>query len=146
MTDVVQLIRLWANDPDAGVPPTIPTEYALLAVDEIERLRSEIGMITPIGDDSDIKPHDHLGNRNDHADELVAVLRYRACPAGLAHTGNNPKEDHGHTDCWLHHQSADEIERLRALITEWADADDDPADIDGPYHAAWLKLRQAVGR
>ena len=70
--DIVKLIRLWANDPDAGVPPTIPTEYALLAVDEIER--------------------------------------------------------------------------LRALITEWVDAEDDPADIDGPYHAAWLALRKAVGR
>jgi len=42
--------------------------------------------------------------------------------------------------------AADEIERLRSLITEWADADDDPADIDGPYHAAWLALRRAVGR
>ena len=70
--NIVELIRLWANDPDAGVPPTIPTEYALLAVDEIERLHE--------------------------------------------------------------------------LIIAWADADDDPADIDGPYHAAWLALRRAVGR
>ena len=114
--------------------------------DEIERLRSEIGTSSPIHKDPDIKPHDHLVNPTDRADELVAVLRYRACPAGLAHTGNNPKEDHGHTDCWLHHQSADEIERLRSLITAWVDADDDPADIDGPYHAAWLALRRAVGR
>jgi hypothetical protein len=39
-----------------------------------------------------------------------------------------------------------EIERLRSLITSWVDADDDPEDIDGPYHAAWLALRKAVGR
>jgi hypothetical protein len=39
-----------------------------------------------------------------------------------------------------------EIERLHTLIIAWADADDDPADIDGPYHAAWLALRRAVGR
>jgi hypothetical protein len=32
------------------------------------------------------------------------------------------------------------------LITVWVDADDDPNDIDGPYHAAWLALRRAVGR
>lgn len=57
-------------------------------------------------------------------------------------------------------EAADEIERLRsdlqtmvaetqsliALITAWVDADDDPEDIDGPYHAAWLALRKAVGR
>jgi hypothetical protein len=146
MTDVVQLIRLWANDPDAGVPPTIPTEYALLAVDEIERLRLKIGTNSPIYEDSEGVERNSLGNRNDHADELVGVLRDRACPSGLPYTGDSPKEDHGHTDCWLHHQAADEIERLRSLITEWADEDDDPADIDGPYHAAWLKLRQAVGR
>ena len=46
----------------------------------------------------------------------------------------------------LYGQAADEIERLRGLIAAWADADDDPADIDGPYHAAWLALRKAVGR
>lgn len=39
-----------------------------------------------------------------------------------------------------------ELEDLRALITAWADADDDPEDVDGPYHAAWLALRKAVGR
>jgi hypothetical protein len=35
---------------------------------------------------------------------------------------------------------------LRHLINAWVDADDDPEDIDGPYHAAWLALRKAVGR
>jgi hypothetical protein len=42
------------------------------------------------------------------------MLRERACQAGEPWTGDVPEEDHGHTDCWLHHQSADEIERLRA--------------------------------
>lgn len=40
----------------------------------------------------------------------------------------------------------DQIKRLRLLINEWVDADDDPEDIDGVYHAAWLNLRKAVGR
>jgi hypothetical protein len=40
----------------------------------------------------------------------------------------------------------EQIKRLRLLINEWVDADDDPNDIDGPYHAAWLNLRRAVGR
>ncbi len=43
-------------------------------------------------------------------------------------------------------EAAQEIENLRSLIIAWADADDDPKDIDGPYHAAWLSLRKAVGR
>lgn len=45
--------------------------------------------------------------------DLVSELRARACPAGKPWTGDDPKSDHGHTDCWLHHQAADEIERLR---------------------------------
>ena len=49
-------------------------------------------------------------------------------------------------DSTLYERAADEITRLRSLITAWVDADDDPADIDGPYHAAWLALRKAVGR
>lgn len=40
----------------------------------------------------------------------------------------------------------DQIKRLRLLINEWVDADDDPEDVDGVYHAAWLNLRRAVGR
>lgn len=39
-----------------------------------------------------------------------------------------------------------EIDSLRSLINAWADADDDPEDVDGVYHAAWLNLRKAVGR
>ncbi len=49
--------------------------------------------------------------------------------------------------------AADEIERLRNLITEWADADDDWTDVsaeDGPersaYAAAHDALRRAVGK
>ena len=49
-------------------------------------------------------------------------------------------------DVTLYQRAADEIERLRNLITAWADADDDPDDVDGPYHAAWLNLRRAIGR
>lgn len=41
MTDIVELIKIWAADLDAPVPPVIPTEYALIASDEIERLRAE---------------------------------------------------------------------------------------------------------
>lgn len=78
--------------------------------------------------------------------DIVQQLRNRACPAGEPWTGDDPKSDHGHTDCWLMHQAADEIEDLRALITAWADADDDLEDVDGVYHSAWLALRNAVGR
>lgn len=87
--------------------------------DEIERLRSEIGTSGPIDEDLLVKSHNHLGNPTDRADELVAVLRHRACPAGLPHTGDNPEEDHGHTDCWLHHQAADKIEQLQLKIVEY---------------------------
>lgn len=52
--------------------------------------------------------------------DIVELLRDRACPAGLPHTGDNPEEDHGHTDCWLHHLAADEIERLRQECSKLA--------------------------
>lgn len=54
--------------------------------------------------------------------DIVQQLRDRACPAGLPHTGENPEDDHGHTDCWLHHQAADEIERLRQGLWDCAGA------------------------
>ena len=82
-------------------------------------------------------------------DDIVDRLRERACQAGLPHTGDNPKDDHGHTDCWLHHQAADEIERLRALITEWADADLVKTPYGPSIHPiieAEEALRKAVGR
>lgn len=43
---------------------------------------------------------------------LVEELRSRACPAGLDYTGNNPEDDHGHTDCYLHHKAANYIEKF----------------------------------
>jgi hypothetical protein len=49
-------------------------------------------------------------------------------------------------DVTIYERAANEIEHLRSLITAWVDADDDPEDIDGPYHAAWLALRKTVGR
>lgn len=115
------------------------------AANEIEQLRNNKSYRADFHDLAQV-PDQNYKNQNDHADELVGMLRDRACPTGLPHTGNDPKEDHGHTDCWLHHQAADEIERLRALITAWVDADDDPEDVEGLYHAAWLALRRAVGR
>jgi hypothetical protein len=89
--------------------------------DEIERLRSEIATSGPTDEDLHVKPNNLLSVPNNRAD-LVAQLRDRACPAGLPHTGDSPKEDHGHTDCWLHHQAADEIERLLKLTGTMADS------------------------
>ena len=102
---------------------------------------------------------DNDANQHDHANELVKQLRERACPAGKPWTGDVPEEDHGHTDCWLHLQSAREIERLHLLISEWADTSDadneawqtNPpiVDRDATYAAmrkAILALRQEVGR
>ena len=63
-------------------------------------------------------------NPIDHSD-LVTELRNRACPAGLPWTGDHPQEDHGHTDCWLHHQAADEIERLRSKLAQLESETDD---------------------
>ena len=83
--------------------------------------------------------------------DIVIQLRDRACPAGLPYTADRPQDDHGHTDCWLHHQAADEIERLRSLITAWADADDavshdDYVDTLRVREQARDALRKAVGR
>ena len=50
--------------------------------------------------------------------DIVTALRQRACPAGLPWTADNPQDDHGHTDCWLQHQAANEIERLRRWKAE----------------------------
>jgi hypothetical protein len=50
------------------------------------------------------------------------MLRERACQAGEPWTGDTPEEDHGHTDCYLHYQAIQEIERLRSMITEWDDS------------------------
>lgn len=58
--------------------------------------------------------------------DIVWQLRARACPAGEPWTGDNPKEDHGHTDCWLHHKAADEIERLRSKLAQQESETADP--------------------
>jgi hypothetical protein len=82
-----------------------------------------------------------------HNNDIVEQLRDRACPSGQPHTGDDPKADHGHTDCWLHHLAADEIERLRALINDWADAEDEADMIRGfDLFTAYKSLRKAVGR
>lgn len=51
--------------------------------------------------------------RNDHSDDIVELLRQRACP---------PEEylehDHGHSDCYLEREAADEIERLRSKLAQ----------------------------
>lgn len=49
----------------------------------------------------------------------------------------------------LMEEAADEIERLRGLITEWADAEDavlDTGIFDLRFFEALLALREAVGR
>jgi len=43
-------------------------------------------------------------------------LRGLACPAGEPWTGDTPSGDHGHTDCWLIHQAADELEDSRRRL------------------------------
>lgn len=50
------------------------------------------------------------------ADDIVEELRAMACPAGMAWTGDDPSNDHGHTECLLYHRAADEIERLKDEI------------------------------
>jgi hypothetical protein len=45
---------------------------------------------------------------------LPEQLRSRTCPAGEPWTGDDPDEDHGHTDCYLIRLAAKEIERLRS--------------------------------
>ncbi len=72
--------------------------------------------------------------------DIVEMLRLRACPP----EGEYLEHDHGHSDCYLEREAADEIERLRSLITEWADAEDvmNTERID----AAYIALRKAVGR
>lgn len=54
------------------------------------------------------------------SEDIVKRLRDRACPSGLPYTGDNPEEDHGHTDCWFHHQAADEIEYWRSEANKLA--------------------------
>lgn len=58
--------------------------------------------------------------RNDHANDIVKLLRLRAC---------SPEEylehDHGHSDCYLEREAADEIERLRSKLAQLESETDD---------------------
>ena len=145
--DIVEELRFFAEVAETkGVVLTMLSGATFTeAANEIEQLRSGKSYRADFHDLAQISDEDYK-NQNDLAHVLVDMLRDRACPAGLPYTGNNPKEDHGHTDCWLHNKSADEIERLRSLINAWVDADDDADAPDGMYHAAWLALRREVGR
>lgn len=118
--DIAEELRFFAEaaESEALVVTMLSGRTFADAADEIERLRSEIGASVPIDDDSVKDPHGSIEDLSDHADELVKQLRERACPAGKPWTGDNPEDDHGHTDCWLHHQAADEIERLLSQITK----------------------------
>jgi len=76
-------------------------------------------------------------------DDIVELLRLRACPA----EGEYLEHDHGHSDCYLEREAADEIERLRSLINAWADAEDEADMIRGfDLFTAYESLRKAVGR
>jgi hypothetical protein len=44
--------------------------------------------------------------------DIVQMLRLRACPA----EGEYLEHDHGHSDCYLEREAADEIERLRSKL------------------------------
>jgi hypothetical protein len=58
---------------------------------------------------------------------LITLAMERTCPAGLPHTGSNPEEDHGHTDCWIYH-------RLIAKITELQEENAELVNVlMGPY-------------
>jgi len=71
MTDIVKLIHLWADDPDSPVPPVVPTEYALLAVDEIELLRETIlGKTYTFNDDLKWVPEDIIHVQSERIKQL----------------------------------------------------------------------------
>jgi hypothetical protein len=71
--------------------------------------------------DSDPNGHDVPIFRNDHANDIVEMLRLRACPP----EGEYLEHDHGHSDCYLEREAADEIERLRfRLVLLESETDD----------------------
>ena len=49
--------------------------------------------------------------RHPHSGDLVEQLRHRACPP----EGEYLEHDHGHSDCYLEREAADEIETLREI-------------------------------
>lgn len=96
--------------------------------------------------------------RHPHSGDLVEQLRHRACPP----EGEYLEHDHGHSDCYLEREAADEIERLRtenerlrSLIGEWAYSADERAihlrsgdlseSIDKRHYDACEALVKAVG-
>jgi hypothetical protein len=90
-----------------------------------------------------------MSNEQTHnQSDIVKQLRLRACSVE-----EQPASDHGHSDCYLEREAADEIERLRGLIAAWADTDDQYWNKDIPTHVAedryilaWSALREAIGR
>lgn len=46
--------------------------------------------------------------------DIVDMLRLRACSLD-----EQPEHDHGHSDCYLEREAADEIERLRSDVDRW---------------------------
>lgn len=109
------------------------------------------------------------------SDDIVQMLRLRACPP----EGEFIEHDHGHSDCYLEREAADEIgrlrmeivrlsteqgeslmmiDRLRSIITAWADASKQVLEDEDDCHWDSLEisrevlleaenaLRKAVGR
>lgn len=46
-------------------------------------------------------------------EHIIQLALERTCPAGKPWTGDNPEEDHGHTDCWIYHQLINTIKELQ---------------------------------
>jgi hypothetical protein len=51
--------------------------------------------------------------KESNSNDIVELLRLRACPP----EGEYLESDHGHSDCYLEREAADEIERLRAELS-----------------------------
>lgn len=49
--------------------------------------------------------------RHPHSGDLVEQLRHRACSVE-----EQPESDHGHSDCYLEREAANEIELLRSKL------------------------------
>lgn len=85
--------------------PALPPDLTTLlrnAATEIATLRAQTRIVPT--------QSEHDGH------DITTLLRNRACKAGLPWTGDHPEQDHGHTECWLHHKAANEIDRLRDTI------------------------------
>ena len=65
---------------------------------------------------SEVENFGEEGWERETVESLPKLMRRRTCPAGEPWTGDTPEDWHGHTDCWLYHLGATEIERLRAEI------------------------------